>query len=125
MRALVVDDQRTCRMVLAMQLETMGCLSVTIADPEAALEVADTSRFDIGFIDVHMPGTDGIALLKKLTGLSDGRRFPIIMVSVDDDRSVRQAALDAGAEGFLIKPVSRADIAERIEKLRTESVLAS
>ena len=108
-----------------MQLEIMGCLSVAIANPEAALEVAGTSHFDIGFVDVHMPGFDGVALLKKLTGLPNERRFPIIMVSVDDERFIQQAALDAGAEAFLIKPVSRADITERIEKLRSQSVVAS
>ena len=37
-----------------MQLETMGCLSVTMAEPGAALEAARTSRFDIGFVDVHI-----------------------------------------------------------------------
>ena len=105
MRVLVVDDERTSLLIMRMYVELLGGKAVTFTDPEAALLEAGRSNVDLAVLDVHMPKLDGIAFVEQLRPVAPD--LPVIMISIDDDGSVREAAFQAGASEFMVKPVAR------------------
>ncbi|XP_022022490.1 two-component response regulator ARR2 [Helianthus annuus] len=110
LRVLVVDDDRTCLMVLATTLRKCN-YEVTKCDRgEAALSLLreNKSGFDVVISDVHMPDMDGFKLLVNVGLEMD---LPVIMMSADDSKDVVMKGVTHGACDYLIKPV-------RIEALR-------
>ena len=105
MRVLVFDDERTSLLIMRMYVELLGGKAVTFTDPEAALVEAGRSNFDLAVLDVHMPKLDGIAFVEHLRPLAPD--LPVIMISIDDDGGIREAAFQAGASEFMVKPVAR------------------
>lgn len=109
LRAVLVDDEPLARDELGFML---GELDVKIvgeaASADAALKVVEESQPDVAFLDLRIPGPDGIALAETLRG-----RFPdlaMIMVSAHDEGALR--AFDADILDYLLKPV-------RFERLKT------
>ena len=62
-----------------------------------------------------MPKLDGVALAEHLQRVAP--EMPVIMISIDDDGSVRRAAIQAGASEFMVKPVARNDFASTLKRL--------
>lgn len=110
---LVVDDSRYFVSVLRATLRAFGVRAVHEANSAVAgLEVLNTSVIDLAFVDMVMPGMDGIEFIRMVRTASDSanRTLPIIMLTADGRRSTVLKAVDAGAESFLIKPVRPADV---------------
>ena len=115
MRVLVVDDERTSLLIMRMYVELLGGKAVTFTDPEAALVEANRSNFDLAVLDVHMPKLDGIAFVEQLRPVAPD--LPVIMISIDDDGGVREAAFQVGASEFMVKPVARTDFETALGRL--------
>jgi DNA-binding LytR/AlgR family response regulator len=113
-RALVVDDEeparrRLCRMLrLLPEVEVVG----EAGDGEEALEQARALAPDVLFLDVRMPGIDGITLAQSFTELP-----PIVFVTAHDSHAVD--AFEVEAVDYLLKPVNPERLAEAVERLRT------
>ncbi len=105
-RALVVDDVELNRKVLAMLLEGRGWETVQADDGQKAVEILKDDRdFACIFMDISMPGMDGIEatkLIKERLGLN----IPIIGVSAHALAGSRQKYLAAGMDGYVTKPVN-------------------
>lgn len=107
LRALIVDDSPIMRRMIARALELSGLRVDPIheaASGEQALQLASDSWVDIVLCDVHMPGMDGVELVRRMSEdplLSD---VPVVMIS-SDRGSARAAELEAlGIRGYLHKP---------------------
>lgn len=112
LRVLVVDDERPIRSFLKASLSAYGYGVFEAAKGKEALEEAINVHPDVIVLDLGLPDMDGrevIARIRKRT------KTPIIILSVRDDLSEKIAALDAGADDYLIKPFS---IGELIARLR-------
>lgn len=116
-RVLIVDDEVSNRALLEVMLAPEGFdLQMASTGAEALTMVAERSP-DLILLDVMMPGMDGYQVAAALKADRTTRNIPIIMVSALDDRDARLRGLGAGAEEFLTKPVSRAELTVRVRNL--------
>ncbi len=81
-RVLIVDDNKTNRVLLSRQTESWAMAPVAVEGPEDALRmVVDGQRYDVAILDMHMPGMDGVDLAQKLRGTEAGKNLPLILLS--------------------------------------------
>jgi signal transduction histidine kinase len=114
---LVVDDDRTNILVLVSQLKSEGYRTMTAGNGQEALDAVARELPDLILLDVMMPGMDGFETASRLKADPRSRNVPIIMVTAVEDRESRLAALAAGAEEFVAKPVERIELLIRVRNL--------
>lgn len=101
---LVIDDSPSIRRMVAMTLGAAG-YSVTEADDgKTGLMRASDSRFDMIITDQNMPGMTGLEFIKAFRSDPSNRGVPILFLSTDTDGTLKNAARNAGALGWLAKP---------------------
>ena len=108
-RILVVDDNPGNARLLSMQLGELGQLVQTVSSGEKALQLSAEESFDMVFMDVQMPGMNGIDTAEKL--LHQNGQLVILAVTAHATSEERSAWLSSGISDVLIKPV-------RLERLR-------
>ena len=114
---LIVDDESLNRRLLQALLEPEGYVTRTAASGKEALASIADDPPDLILLDVMMPGLNGRQVASAVKADPATRTIPIIMVTAQTDREARLAALDAGAEDFLSKPVDRAELWLRVRNL--------
>lgn len=117
MKILVVDDDPTTRKVLSLYLKAKGHEVVTAENGLDALEKLGTQNVNLIMSDVNMPYMDGIEFVKNVRVNSEWTDIPILMVSTEADPEEQQLAFSAGANGYLIKPVTAEMVNEKIKEL--------
>ncbi|ATG54904.1 DNA-binding response regulator [Brachybacterium ginsengisoli] len=117
-RTVVVDDHPVVRDGLVAMLAGADGLEVvgTAGDGAEALEVIARSEPEVVLMDLRMPGTSGVEAIRALR--AGGRSAPRILVltTYDTDRDIR-GALEAGADGFLLKDARREDVIRAVYDL--------
>jgi two-component system, OmpR family, phosphate regulon response regulator PhoB len=108
---LVVDDDADIRVLLTMHLALDGFVAQEADSAAAALESIRRRRPDLVLLDVTMPGRDGLDLLGELRRASD---LPVIMVTARGEESERVMGLRLGADDYIVKPFSPAELVARI-----------
>lgn len=112
-RVAIADDQALVLKGLSALLGDLGIEIVLEAGDGAALLAAlDKRPVDVILSDIRMPGTDGIALVRALRERGDAT--PVILLTTFDDSALMLAAVEAGAQGFLLKDASPEDLREAI-----------
>jgi two-component system KDP operon response regulator KdpE len=110
-RILVVDDESQITRVLRTTLSSNGYDVRTAADAESALEVFGDWKPDLVITDLNMPGMTGVDLCKALRKKSE---VPVIVLSVKGEERTKIEALDSGADDYVTKPFSSAELLARI-----------
>ncbi len=103
LNVLVVEDHPVNRKLLETWLQAMDHRCVTAADGQKGLEAARAERFDLILMDVNMPVMDGLAAVRALR--AEGARYPIVMLSASAAATDEAAGIEAGADGYLSKPL--------------------
>ena len=117
MRALVVDDSKPSRSILARVLRDLRFECTEATNGLEALAALSTSpRPDLVTINWHMPVMDGIELLKRLRAAPAHRDLKLLMVSTENDRDRITAALAAGADDYLAKPFTASELRNVLER---------
>jgi CheY-like chemotaxis protein len=116
-RVLVVDDDRSNRDLLEIMLSHEGFDILTAASGEEALALVARDPPHLILLDIMMPRMDGYQVAAAIKGDAATRRIPVILMSGLDDDGARTAGLNAGAEGFLRRPVDRAELCEHVKAL--------
>ena len=118
---MVVDDQSTGRAILEQVVRTLDDRVVVegFARPVDAVVWGTRHVADLVLVDYLMPDMDGIELVGRLRALPGYEHVPIVMVTGQDDKKVRYAALDAGITDFLTKPVDARECLARCRNLLT------
>jgi two-component system, OmpR family, KDP operon response regulator KdpE len=111
-RILVVDDEPQLRRALRSTLSTLGFVVADAATGEAALEKIRVERFDLVLLDINMPGLSGLETCRAMRTRS---AVSILMLTVRDRTEDKIEALEAGADGYVIKPF---DINELLARIR-------
>jgi len=112
-RALVVDDHPTNRMVLARQLEMLGCRAEQCEDGAQALARFALDHFDVVITDCEMPNMDGYDLARAIRAREgEGRRTPIIAYTAHTMAEVAARCQETGMDAVLHKPIVLANLAQ-------------
>jgi two-component system response regulator FixJ len=99
----LIDDQSAVRDALGEMLTLFGYAVETFESADAFLDAIDDTRMGCIVADVRMPGMDGIELVRELA--RRGRALPVVLISGHADVPMAVAAIKAGAEDFIEKPV--------------------
>ena len=102
---LVVDDMSDNLILISLSLQDMGYRVVTATNGEDALAVAKLARPDLILMDIAMPQQDGLAATRHIREQAELRDVPVIALTAFDTEGFRQAAFDAGFNGYLTKPI--------------------
>ncbi|MEN5168701.1 ATP-binding protein [Brevundimonas pondensis] len=119
-RVLAADDNETNRRVLELILGAAGVSVTTVNDGAMAIETWRQSTFDAVLMDMMMPGTDGLAATRAIRALEsrEGRlRTPIVMLTAHTLEEHVAAALAAGADLHLAKPITASALYEALSTL--------
>ncbi len=112
---LVVDDNKTNRVLLSRNLKRLGHQTMMARDGEEALQLISKHRFDLVLLDVMMPGLDGYETLRHIKTDTRWREIPVIMISALDELNSVVRCIEIGAEDYLPKPFEPVLLRARIE----------
>jgi DNA-binding response OmpR family regulator len=115
MRILIVDDEQQLLDQLRRALEDQRYLIETATNGEEALDRLFAAPFDLIILDIMMPKTDGLTVLKEAR--KAGVKTPVLMLTAKREVDDRIEGLDLGADDYLAKPFSMAELLARIRAL--------
>lgn len=114
-RILVAEDQADIRNLLALNLQGAGYAVTEVADGLAALAQETSQAHDLLILDLMMPGMDGLEVCKSLR--AKGNSTPILMLTAKSTELDRVLGLELGADDYLTKPFSLAELLARVKAL--------
>ena len=91
------------------------------SDGDEAIDMVKHRRFDVVFMDVHLPGTDGYTAIRAIRDWeteTGNARTPMVVLSADDLATQVRSAAEAGCSGFLRKPVRKTEISALLDRLK-------
>lgn len=115
-RILVADDESLNLKVLAAFVRDFGHEAVLAGSGDQALAAFDAS-IDLALLDVLMPGMDGFEVVRRIRRDPALRDIPVIMVTALTGREERLAAVEAGANDFIAKPIDKTELKVRMASL--------
>jgi DNA-binding response OmpR family regulator len=119
-QVLVVDDEPMLRNLLSRLLRMEGYEVLEAEDGASALEIVATHKPDLVLLDVMLPVRDGLDILGDLRRTSD---VPVILVSALGEEADRVLGLKMGADDYVVKPFSAAELSARIESVLRRALL--
>ena len=112
-KVLVVDDDPQANHLLKLLLELEGFDVVLCPRAEKALAAAEAEQPNVVLMDVHIGGKNGVDLLRELRGTPALGRLPVVMYS---GMNLEAECLQAGANGFLMKPYQQEELMAALKK---------
>lgn len=119
---LLIEDDDRIRLSLSMALEDEGYTAYAVATAEEGIAEQRRRPADTVLVDLMLPGMDGYECIRQLRRDDD---VPIVVVSARDDTHDIVAALEAGADDYVVKPVAVKELAARLRALRRRARAAS
>jgi two-component system response regulator ResD len=111
---LVVDDEPTIVEVVSRYLERAGYATLGAADGSEALRLAEEGDPDLIVLDLMLPGIDGLEVMRRLHE-RPGTPVPVILLTARGEESDRLVGLRRGADDYVVKPFSPAELIARID----------
>src|SRR5437588_3553862 len=111
---LVVDDEPTIAEVVARYLERAGYQTRIAYDGVEAIEAAASQRPDLVVLDLMLPGIDGLEVMRRLRE-QDRERTAVILLTAKGEESDRVIGLRLGADDYVVKPFSPAELVARVD----------
>src|SRR5215218_5605365 len=115
MRVLIVEDEVKMASLVRRGLRNEGIAADVAIRGEDALWMAEATDYDAIVLDVMLPGIDGLEVCRRLR--AEGVWSPILMLTARDSVRDRVAGLDGGADDYLVKPFSYAELLARLRAL--------
>lgn len=123
MRALVIDDSRAVRKILRQFLEEEGFEVCEAADGmEALAEVHNIGGFDVALVDWNMPHLNGYQFVRAIRSKENYGGMLMMMVTTETELDRVKAALEAGADEYVMKPFTKEMIKEKLRLLLERTV---
>ena len=116
-KALVVDDSRAVRMILAKTLKELGFEVREAANGREALEVIEAEKTAVTLVlaDWNMPEINGLELLKRLRQQPELSSLVVVMVTTETELDQMAVALEAGANEYVMKPFTKEILVEKLQ----------
>jgi DNA-binding NarL/FixJ family response regulator len=115
-RCLIIDDDESPRVLMERLVARAGHRVTGCASPMAGIQAATISPYDIAIVDMEMPGMDGAALIGELRRVMPEIR--VLVVSGYGDRNHVMAAIEAGADGYILKDELSDSLADSLQEVR-------
>ena len=118
-QVLVVEDNRVNQTVAVRTLAKLGCEAEAASDGQEALALLQAKTFDMVFMDVQMPGMDGIeatAEIRKLEQASGRSRVPVVAMTAHALEGDRERCMAGGMDGYITKPIHVRDLSAALIK---------
>lgn len=115
MRLLIVEDEKILCDTIAEGLHSAGYEIDTCYDGDDALEMVLSERYDLIILDLNLPGTDGMTILRTLR--AEDAETKVLILSARSQISDKVEGLDAGANDYLEKPFHLQELAARVRSL--------
>jgi two-component system chemotaxis response regulator CheY len=115
MKALIIDDSRAMRLILARSLKALGYAITEAGNGQEGLDaVAASGPFTVAMVDWNMPVMDGLEFITKTRASAATRGMRIVMVTTETEYDQIDRALKAGADEYLMKPFPPEAVAEKL-----------
>jgi DNA-binding NtrC family response regulator len=115
---LIVDDEVNLRKTLAMILAREGYTVTTVNNVQEARECLHSASFSLMFLDLKMPGENGLTLLPELHQRHPS--MPVLVLTAHDNLDAALEAVHGGARDYLLKPVDPTVIIQRVREVLGE-----
>jgi two-component system KDP operon response regulator KdpE len=116
--ALIIDDEVQIRRLLGVALDGAGYVVREAESGSLGLQAVATMRPDVVLLDLGLPDIDGLTVLRRLREWS---QTPVLVLTVRDSDEDKVAALDAGADDYVTKPFSTAELLARLRAAQRRS----
>ena len=113
-RILVIDDEAPIRRFLRVPLEAEGHGVIEAATAREGIRAVARETPALVILDLGLPDADGLSVLREIRGWS---QVPVLVLSVRSDEAGKVAALDAGAQDYVVKPFGIKELLARIRSL--------
>jgi DNA-binding response OmpR family regulator len=124
-RILVVEDEPRLGELLRLYLERDGHAVTVVGDGLAAIDAVEADGVDLVVLDLMLPGLDGRAVVRAVRGDDAAATTPILIVSARGSTLDRIAGLEDGADDYLPKPFSPAELVLRVKSILRRSAPAA
>ena len=118
LRLLVVEDNNDAAEALTMLLELYGHEPTVVADGLAAIAAVRNASFDIGLVDIGLPGIDGYEVARRLRMLPNAKAMTLVALTGYGQETDKQRALAVGFDEHLTKPVKIEQLQALLNRLR-------
>lgn len=114
---LIIDDSKTMVAALGLMLRENQFTILEAFDGESGLEVLQKNKPDLIFLDIILPGISGFDVLRRIRRSQYVGKVPVIVMSGNDAATEEYYVRRIGADDFMRKPCSRAEVFSRVERL--------
>ena len=117
-RVLLAEDDLVNRMVVEEMLRSLGCQVVVAGNGEEACVALERGRYDMIFMDCHMPAMDGFEATRRIRAREGaaGLHTPIVALTADALAGDRERCLAAGMDDYMTKPVAKPQLAAAVRR---------
>jgi CheY-like chemotaxis protein len=119
---LVIDDNKIVAGCLADMIRLLGHDVQIALGPGNAMRRLREGTADVLFLDVNMPGVNGLEVCRFVRRDPTTADLPVIIISGNADKSDQEAAFLAGADHYIVKPAMLEDVEEALHKVTTPAV---
>lgn len=113
-RVMIVDDDPQMLAAIQGLLQPWGIQTITLDDPRQFWKTLESSHPDLLVLDIEMPHLNGIELCQIVRNDPRWRGLPVLFVTAQTDRQIREQVFQAGADDYLTKPFTGSELATRI-----------
>jgi two-component system chemotaxis response regulator CheY len=117
MKIMIVEDDRTTRKIFGLYLNKYKYDAVFAENGIEAIEKLASNDVDLIVTDLNMPFMDGFELICNLKKDPSLKKIPILITSIETDEAEREKGFKAGADAYLVKPMSSVTFINEINKL--------
>lgn len=115
-KILVVEDNEMNMQLVEYLLEEGGFQILKATSGEDALQIANSDIPDLILMDIHLPGMDGLTVVREMKNTEKTRRIPILALTAHAMRGDKDRFLEAGCDGYISKPIDVKTFVSSIEK---------
>lgn len=116
-RILVVDDDMMCLKTVQRYLTEAGFEVLGALSGMQAIHITEETKIDLLLLDIEMPGLSGFAVLEQIREMPDCKQLPVIFFTGRKDRDTVKRCAAVGAEGYIMKPVEKSVLLNRVEEV--------
>ena len=122
LRFLIVDDFSTMRRIIRGLLKEAGYVEADEAeDGQVGLQKLYGTQFDFVITDINMPNMNGLEMLANMKQDEKLKDIPVLMITAEASKDDVLRAAQIGADGYIVKPFSKATLEEKISKILKRS----